>query len=81
MEEDKPDNKTLIKPAEAAARFHVPVGTIYTWHQLGKIDGIKLNGRSLRIFTKSLCAFLESRKKKTGEQAPHRRTGRRLRAR
>ena len=64
MENNKPHHKTLITAAEAANRFSVPLSPIYTWHRLGMIDGVKLSGKSLRIFTESLRAFLESRNKK-----------------
>ncbi len=69
MEYRKAGDKTLIKATEAADRFNVPLSTIYTWHQMGKIEGVKLNGKSLRIFSESLFAFLESRNHRTGEKA------------
>jgi len=68
MENDKRSDKTFIKATEAADRCNVPLSTIYTWHQMGKIDGIKLNGKSLRIFSESFFAFLESRNEKTKER-------------
>jgi hypothetical protein len=61
MEGSECGQKTLLKPSEAAARFQVPVGTIYTWYALGKIDGINLNGKTLRIFSRSLLELLNSR--------------------
>ena len=69
MEYSKTYDKTLIKATEAADRFNVPLSTIYTWHQMGKIEGVKLNGKSLRIFSESLFAFLESRSDRTREKA------------
>jgi len=71
MEYRKICDKTLIKATEAADRFNVPLSTIYTWHQMGKIEGVKLNGKSLRIFSESLSTFLESRNDRTREKAPH----------
>jgi excisionase family DNA binding protein len=71
MEYRKICDKTLIKATEAADRFNVPLSTIYTWHQMGKIEGVKLNGKSLRIFSESLFAFLESRNDRTREKALH----------
>jgi excisionase family DNA binding protein len=71
MEYCKMCDKTLIKATEAADRFNVPLSTIYTWHQMGKIEGVKLNGKSLRIFSESLFAFLESRNGRTREKAVH----------
>lgn len=61
MEDRYTHDKTLIKATEAADRFNVPLSTIYTWHQMGKIEGVKLNGKSLRIFSESLFTFLKSR--------------------
>ena len=63
--------KTLIKATEAADRFNVPLSTIYTWHQMGKIEGVKLNGKSLRIFSASLLTFLKSRNGRTSERERH----------
>ena len=56
-----PIQKTLLKPREASAHFDIPLSTIYFWYRMGNIDGIKVNGRCLRIFSKSLQEFLESR--------------------
>ena len=61
MEDRHGYDKTLIKATEAADRCNVPLSTIYTWHQMGKIEGVKLNGKSLRIFSESLFTFLKSR--------------------
>jgi excisionase family DNA binding protein len=64
MKDDELQQRTLLKPSEAAACFDVPLRTIYVWYQMGKIEGIKVNGRSLRIFSKSLREVLESRNHK-----------------
>ena len=61
---NKPQPKTLLKPTEAAVHFNVPLATIYIWYQLGKIDGINVNGKSLRLFRESVVNFLESRIRK-----------------
>jgi hypothetical protein len=61
MKPDKLQGKTLLRPGEAAVRFNVPLATIYVWYQLGKIDGINVNGKSLRLFSKSLLEFFGSR--------------------
>jgi len=53
--------KSFLKPSEAAARFHVPLPTIYTWCLLGRIDCVKVNGTCLRVYTKSLSEFLGAR--------------------
>jgi predicted site-specific integrase-resolvase len=53
--------KSFLKPSEAAARFHVPLRTIYTWCLLGQIDCINVNGRCLRVHSKSLSEFLGAR--------------------
>ena len=75
MEDRKACDKTLIKATEAADRFNVPLSTIYTWHQMGKIDGVKLNGKSLRIFSESLSAFLKSRNGRMREKEPEKSEG------
>ena len=54
--------KSLLKPSEAAVLFQVPVGTIYTWYQLGQIDCIKIGAGCLRVYTKSISEFLWSRR-------------------
>lgn len=61
MQEGNIQCKTLLKPSDASLHFHVPVSTIYVWYAQGKIDGIKVNGKCLRIYTKSLLALLDSR--------------------
>ncbi len=61
MKRGDPIQKTLLKPSEASAYFNIPLSTIYYWYQIGNIDGIKVNGRCLRIFSKSLQEFLELR--------------------
>jgi hypothetical protein len=53
--------RTLLRPSEASARFNIPLSTIYLWYQMGNIDGVKVNERCLRIFSKSLQEFLGSR--------------------
>jgi hypothetical protein len=54
--------QTLMRPSEAAAHFDVPLRTIYFWYRVGKIDGINVNGKCLRIFSKSLQEFLGTRR-------------------
>ncbi len=44
MEDDELQQKTLLRPREAAAHFDVPLRTIYVWYQMGKIEGINMNG-------------------------------------
>jgi predicted site-specific integrase-resolvase len=56
-----PAAKTLLKPSEAAVLFDVPLPTIYFWHRMGNIHGVKINGTCLRIFTESIREFLRSR--------------------
>ncbi len=61
MEGDRSHRKTLLKPAEAAARLGVPLRTVYIWCELGVIEGININGKSLRIFYESVSKQLEMR--------------------
>jgi len=53
--------RSLLKVSEASARFNVALRTIYFWYRKGKIDGINVNGKCLRIFSASLREFLRSR--------------------
>lgn len=61
---------TLMKPSEASARFNIPLATIYFWHRVGNIHGVNLNGRCLRIFSKSLLEFLGSRASSESDSLP-----------
>jgi len=45
--------RTLLKPSEVASLFGVSPRTVYHWHRMGVIEGIKING-ILRIYTSSL---------------------------
>jgi hypothetical protein len=58
---DELHTQTLMRPSEAASLFNIPLRTIYFWYGAGKIDGINVNGKCLRIFSKSLQEFLGSR--------------------
>jgi excisionase family DNA binding protein len=66
VEKNDPLPKTLLKPSEASAYFGIPLGTIYYWHQAGNIDAINVNGRCLRIFSRSLQQFLASKQMDRG---------------
>ena len=59
--------RTLLKPSEASAYFNVPLPTIYFWYRMGDIDGVKMNGKCLRIFSASLRDFLGSRSARDDE--------------
>jgi excisionase family DNA binding protein len=69
--------KTFLKPSEASQYFRVSLGTIYLWYGQGKIEGIKVNGKCLRIYRRSLQALLDSRMqtKKEGDDAADRPEG------
>ncbi len=54
--------KTLIKASEASMQYNVPLRTIYTWFDQGKIEGVNVNGKSLRIFSASLLDRLPTRR-------------------
>ena len=66
--------KTLLTPAEASALFNVSLRTIYFWYRTGNIKGINVNGKCLRIFSKSISEFLRS---KTGVGSKEGSVGRR----
>ena len=61
MKNDRLQQKSLIKASEASVELKVSVATIYKWYQMGKIDGLNVNGKSLRIFNESLLDFVQSR--------------------
>jgi transposase len=52
-------NKTLLTAREVSRRFGISIRTVYTWYQLGKITGINLTGKCLRIYGDSLADQLE----------------------
>lgn len=41
--------KALYTPREVAEYFDVSVQTIYSWHSMGKIKGLKISEKVLRI--------------------------------
>ena len=47
-------DRTLLKPVEVASLFNVSPQTVYLWHSMGMIGGVKIGGRILRIFASSL---------------------------
>lgn len=47
-------DRTLLKPSEVAFRLDVSPQTVYFWHCVGVIEGVKIGGRTLRIFASSL---------------------------
>jgi excisionase family DNA binding protein len=76
MEDDKSHMKTLLKPAEVAALLGVSLRTVYLWCELGLIEGININGKSLRIFSQSLSKKLEKQPHKRGESGSESPSGR-----
>ena len=52
--------RTLLKPSEVASFFNVSPKTVYLWHDMGRIEGIKIRA-SLRILAKSLKDLLNRR--------------------
>ena len=54
-------HKTLLTPSEASARLNVPLRTIYFWHRTGRIKGVNVNGKCLRIFSESVSELLRSK--------------------
>ncbi len=55
-------NKTLLTAREVSRRFGIPIRTVYTWYQLGKITGINLSGKCLRIYGDSLTDQIERKR-------------------
>jgi len=50
-------SRTFLKPSEVASFLNVAPKTVYFWHSMGRIQGIKIGG-SLRIYTNSLVGIL-----------------------
>lgn len=47
-------HRTFPKPSEVASLFGVSPQTVYFWHRMGMIQGIKIDGGTFRIFASSL---------------------------
>jgi excisionase family DNA binding protein len=54
--QDLPD-KTLLRPNDVASFLSVSLKTVYRWHRLGTIRGIKVKG-SLRIYRDSIMKLV-----------------------
>ena len=48
------NNEILIKPSELARRLGVSKSTIYRWFWEGKLKGIKLSEKNIRILANSV---------------------------
>lgn len=48
------DRKIFVRPSEVARQLGVSRSTIYRWFWEGKIKGVKLSNRSLRISINSV---------------------------
>lgn len=46
-------SRTFLKPSEVASLFNISVSTVYFWHRMEMIHGVKIGG-CLRIFQSSL---------------------------
>jgi predicted site-specific integrase-resolvase len=55
-------HKTLLTAREVSRRFGIPIRTVYTWYQLGKITGINVTGKCLRIYGDSLIDQIERKR-------------------
>lgn len=42
-------NKPLFRIDEVAQFLDVPKRTVYSWHQIGSLDTVKLPGRTIRV--------------------------------
>jgi len=50
-------SRTFLKPAEVASLFNVSLSTVYLWHRMEIIRGVKIGG-CLRIYRRSLGGIL-----------------------
>lgn len=48
------DKKELLRPREVAQKLAVSRSTVYRWFWEGKLQGVKLSNRSLRILKSSV---------------------------
>jgi hypothetical protein len=51
--------RTFLKASEVSSLFNVSPQTVYFWHKMGQIQGIKVCG-SLRIYSNSLTGLLST---------------------
>lgn len=51
--------KTLLRPDEVAAFCSVSVSTVYRWFECGKVDGIKISKKAIRIYRASVVGLAE----------------------
>ena len=61
---DLPD-KTLLRPNDVASFLSVSLKTVYRWHRLGTIKGIKVKG-SLRIYRDSILKLVHGNEALSG---------------
>jgi hypothetical protein len=71
MERYQP-GRTFVTASEVSALLNISRSTIYSWCLFGKVDGINPTGKCLRIFSRSLEEFLESRMYRKNLAAPRR---------
>jgi excisionase family DNA binding protein len=50
----------LLTVDQVAARLQLSVDTIYRWLRIGRLKGVRPGGKTWRISTVALAAFMES---------------------
>ncbi len=53
-------NKELLRPSEVAEYLSVAISTIYSWVETGKIEGVKLPGKTIRIKRQTILNLQKS---------------------
>jgi len=52
-------HKLFFRPLDIAILFDVSIKTIYSWVDTGKLDAVRIGGRTLRIPYRSLIKFIK----------------------
>jgi excisionase family DNA binding protein len=52
--------KELFRPSEAAKYFCVALSTVYSWIETGKLEAVKIGGKTVRIKRESLLNIQKS---------------------
>lgn len=53
------NKQIFIKPSEVACRLGVSRSTIYRWYWEGKLKGVKLSDKNIRILADSVDQLIE----------------------
>lgn len=57
---DKLPEKELFRPSEAAQYFCVAISTVYSWIDTGKLEAVKIAGKTVRIRREAIINIQKS---------------------